>query len=417
MVSKRQTDLFGDLPPPAQSRDLRISRRRSVPLNKAQSAFNKLLGEIERLERRLGEWHEFEETHQKRVATDLVPLIRQIGDERCRLILLCAAILDGEHDGHKVKNTERRRLAELLLDLCDVYFDEVDEAASEVIAVYDRFAERSWSDEQHEQMATLRDEAYELFGMELPEDADDMASFEAAFKAMAEEHEETLEDSTNRPGKQDSKTGAAASDIKQALREIFRKLASALHPDRGNDEDRPRRHELMQRANEAYERSDLVELLKLQLDADQIDEGHLATISQTTLQDYNRVLRQQSSCLKAELEEIDSRFRMVMIDAPRTLSPEVVVADFDVALRQAEQARDQLRSDFDKLQVPSKRRVLLREYEQEKRDFEQVELDDLEVLLFGDDGLLDEMTPFFEPPSKTRKRATKTRRRKKPGRK
>ncbi|MDA1301155.1 MAG: J domain-containing protein [Proteobacteria bacterium] len=386
-------------------------------MNKAQSAFNRLLGEIERLERKLGEWHEFEVTHQKRVATDLVPLIRQIGDERCRLILLCAAILDGEHDGHKVKNTERRRLAELLLDLCHVYFDDVDEAASEVIAVYDRFAERSWSDEQHEQMATLRDEAYELFGMELPEDADDMASFEAAFKAMAEEHEETLEDSTNRPGKQDSKTGAAASDIKQALREIFRKLASALHPDRGNDEDRPRRHELMQRANEAYERSDLVELLKLQLDADQIDEGHLAAVSQTTLQDYNRVLRQQSSCLKAELEEIDSRFRMVMIDAPRTLSPEVVVADFDVALRQAEQARDQLRSDFDKLQVPSKRRVLLREYEQEKRDFEQVELDDLEVLLFGDDGLLDEMTPFFEPPSKTRKRATKTRRRKKPGRK
>jgi hypothetical protein len=417
MVSKRQADLFGDLPPPAQSRDLRISRQHSAPLNKAQSAFNRLLGEIERLERKLGEWHEFEVTHQKRVATDLVPLIRQIGDERCRLILLCAAILDGEHDGHKVKNTERRRLAELLLDLCHVYFDDVDEAASEVIAVYDRFAERSWSDEQHEQMATLRDEAYELFGMELPEDADDMASFEAAFKAMAEEHEETLEDSTNRPGKQDSKTGAAASDIKQALREIFRKLASALHPDRGNDEDRPRRHELMQRANEAYERSDLVELLKLQLDADQIDEGHLAAVSQTTLQDYNRVLRQQSSCLKAELEEIDSRFRMVMIDAPRTLSPEVVVADFDVALRQAEQARDQLRSDFDKLQVPSKRRVLLREYEQEKRDFEQVELDDLEVLLFGDDGLLDEMTPFFEPPSKTRKRATKTRRRKKPGRK
>lgn len=82
---------------------------------------------------------------------------------------------------------------------------------------------------------------------------------------------------------------------------MFRKLASALHPDRADgDADRQRRTEAMQRVNQAYERQDLLALLTLQLEIEQIDAAHLSSASADKLRHYNRVLADQVSELKAE---------------------------------------------------------------------------------------------------------------------
>ena len=60
--------------------------------------------------------------------------------------------------------------------------------------------------------------------------------------------------------------------FERAVREIFRKLASALHPDRETDPgERARKTALMQRANVAYAANDLLGLLELQFEVDQID--------------------------------------------------------------------------------------------------------------------------------------------------
>ena len=59
-----------------------------------------------------------------------------------------------------------------------------------------------------------------------------------------------------------------AQDARRSLREVFRRVASVLHPDRELDpERRDAKTALMQQANRAYEEHDLLALLELQGDA------------------------------------------------------------------------------------------------------------------------------------------------------
>lgn len=95
---------------------------------------------------------------------------------------------------------------------------------------------------------------------------------------------------------------AVAAQAKQSLREVFRKLASSLHPDRAEDEaDATRRTALMQRANAAYAKEDLLALLSLQLEIEQIDAAHLRKATDAQLQHFNAVLQEQLEELQAEV--------------------------------------------------------------------------------------------------------------------
>jgi len=61
----------------------------------------------------------------------------------------------------------------------------------------------------------------------------------------------------------------------QSIREIFRKLASALHPDRETDrKGREVKTALMLQVNRAYAGNDLLTLLELQIE--QVDASHIA---------------------------------------------------------------------------------------------------------------------------------------------
>jgi hypothetical protein len=102
-----------------------------------------------------------------------------------------------------------------------------------------------------------------------------------------------------------------AQQATQSMREIFRKLASALHPDRETD---PTRREaktaLMQKVNQAYGANDLLTLLELQLQIEQVDAGHIARASAQRLRHYNKVLSEQLAELKAEVARVETGFRI-----------------------------------------------------------------------------------------------------------
>ena len=109
------------------------------------------------------------------------------------------------------------------------------------------------------------------------------------------------------------------------MREAFRKLASALHPDRETDlAAREHKTRLMQQANQAYERQDLLTLLSMQLDLEQIDGQHLANLPEARLAHYNRVLREQLTALQHELGECTAQFRLGLGLNQRELTPAVV---------------------------------------------------------------------------------------------
>jgi curved DNA-binding protein CbpA len=105
----------------------------------------------------------------------------------------------------------------------------------------------------------------------------------------------------------------AEREASQSVRDIFRKLAGALHPDREADStQRERKTALMQRVNRAYKRKDLLELLTLQIEIEQIDADQLAQAPEQRLERFNAVLREQSETLAGELEQRIAPFQMFL---------------------------------------------------------------------------------------------------------
>jgi hypothetical protein len=99
-------------------------------------------------------------------------------------------------------------------------------------------------------------------------------------------------------------------EVSRSVRDVYRRLASALHPDREPDaQQRERKTLLMQQANQAYADQNLLGLLELQLQAEQIDAAHLAGVDRRRLEHYVTVLREQLGDLQAETRRLEAEFR------------------------------------------------------------------------------------------------------------
>jgi hypothetical protein len=99
-----------------------------------------------------------------------------------------------------------------------------------------------------------------------------------------------------------------AQEVSQSLRDVYRRLASALHPDRETDAiERERKTSLMQQANQAYADDNLLALLELQLQAEQVDMARLAALDQRRLQHYITVLQGQLAELQSETRRLASQ--------------------------------------------------------------------------------------------------------------
>jgi curved DNA-binding protein CbpA len=103
---------------------------------------------------------------------------------------------------------------------------------------------------------------------------------------------------------------AEERQISQSIREVYRKLASALHPDRETDpQERDRKTALMQRANQAYDKNNLLQLLELQLELEHIDQTAINNISEDRLKRYNKILKEQLAELEYETLHVEGEFR------------------------------------------------------------------------------------------------------------
>lgn len=90
-------------------------------------------------------------------------------------------------------------------------------------------------------------------------------------------------------------------DAQNALRTVFRQLASALHPDREPDEAlRLRKTALMSQVNAAYERKDLSALLRIQLESEMLDAAKASALSEAKLKAMCDLLAEQLKALQRE---------------------------------------------------------------------------------------------------------------------
>jgi hypothetical protein len=189
----------------------------------------------------------------------------------------------------------------------------------ELKALFDKHAEVDFDTEQRERMRAMKGLAEAMTGVDLG-DEEGIASDADLFERLQQGLQEQLAaDGARRDAKAGHRRKTAAQQRREAeaqqatqsVREVYRKLASALHPDRETDErQREEKTALMQRVNQAYEASDLLALLELQLQIEQIDASHIANAGEQRLKHYNKVLGEQLAEIKAELEHVEMAFRM-----------------------------------------------------------------------------------------------------------
>ncbi|RJG03580.1 J domain-containing protein [Noviherbaspirillum sedimenti] len=303
--------------PKSQLTAVRIAASDS-PLSKGQKTFNRQIQQIEKLRSRLTAWDAATISYQKKYTQDLLPLFSIATELQIKLV----HSLDRAAAQKGLTRTERRTLGELIAGLAGPLLGERDDA--ELKAIYNRHSRSDYDSEEAAQMQGMKDLFEDVFGFDLGDDAkldspdEFMQRAQAQFAQMqadcqaeqqAQEERRARRKKSAKQLEKEERAEADARQINQSIREIYRKLASALHPDREPDpQERVRKTALMQRINHAYDKQNLLQLLELQLELEHIDRTAIGRIDEERLRHYNAVLKRQIAELEHETMRIESDF-------------------------------------------------------------------------------------------------------------
>lgn len=289
----------------------------TAPLTPQQKKFNSHMKRIAAQRQWLTDWELAEQAYRTRHDAELRPLLESVRQRHADLV----RVLDAAHDRKGLSKAQRATLSEALADRVIDLIDGADGEAehAELKAIYNRHASSDYDTDLAEGEkageAMARQMAEEILGVDL--EGVDLQDEEALMRHLQAHHareqqRQAAQAGQRRPRKptaRERKEQEAAEQASQSVREIYRKLASSLHPDRETDPaERERKTALMQRANQAYASDNLMELLQLQLEAEQIDPARIAGLGEERLKHYNRVLAGQLDELRDQVEMAQQRF-------------------------------------------------------------------------------------------------------------
>ena len=366
-----------------------------APLTAPQKTFNRLSKQITKTEQDLQDWATAMADTQRRVVADLLPAQQQYLALRIQLLQQ----LDGSSQTIKLGKVARETLSQVIVHLAamlimecpdDTVIREIHqrhggedlmdedtlravleegmnassgpEAGEEQSAgpeSFTEFMERRIKERLAEQVEGLRREAEALGGA--PE-SDDPVSERARTDAQKA---------------RDTRQAAQAANIRQALRTIYRKLVSMVHPDRETDpQRREQKTALMQRANQAYDGKDLLQLLALQQELGQIAPETLQALAGEDLKTYNQALQHHLARLKAQVQEFQQRAATVRgMSFFFGGSPKSFVRDFEGTLREMRRAVAGIQQEMEALQEPKMLKNWLQRQRREIRWQQQMERD------------------------------------------
>jgi len=308
------------------------------PLRPAQRKFNQLQEQIAAARRQLLAWDAalpaFARQHGERV--------RPLRLETEQLRRDTAVKLDEWLDEKGWSQGERELMQSICCELAREALEQHELTGAERLLwkeLHDRHAELGFDAQNVNEIEVLKrmfeaQTGLDLGDAEFDTEAELLAHVRERMQAMSDEREAEAppppppKRMSAAQKKRAAEREAVATAAKQSLREVFRKLASSLHPDRAEDEaDATRRTALMQRANAAYAKEDLLALLNLQLEIEQIDSAHLRKASDAQLQHFNAVLQEQLEELQAEISMRERRLAADYELRPRrALHPERLAA-------------------------------------------------------------------------------------------
>lgn len=328
-------------------------------LTRAQRKFNNLVEKLKTQRYELSTWQKFRQNYQQEVADKYQPIVIKLRDKRLALMQLFDRAMDhkklNKRERGKVKDILRHLIAQLLTDSPD----------PKIIELHDKYSDISYAEEQQHELKIMRSFASDTLGIdvsaykgsETPAELAEWLKQQARRADSNSNVEHDSEESQERKKstktiERESRQQQAAEGGTRAVREVFRKLASELHPDRESDPmEQVRKTELMQRVNQAYKAGDLLALLELQLKLEQIDATALAGLAEERLRHYIHVLEDQSRQLRDELLEVIALFTISDSFAkPPKITPADIQRSFNLDIQELKGELREVGNEFDRYQ-------------------------------------------------------------------
>lgn len=364
-----------------KSSSLQASAQADAALSPEQRKYKSLAAKIEKAKLALLAWQQqgawFEQERSKR----MTPLLAELAACQYRFVIKLASLLAGPGRTAVERKTMRRALCEQAAQLVGSEFIN-DAQATELKALHDKHAEVGLDEVNAEAVAEMKAMFEAASGVDLGDE--DFDSHEALLDRVQQEmHAKAQEAGANdaqaagfgasKPRKPSAARQRKQQEEKEAslsVREVFRKLASALHPDRASDDaDRVQRTLMMQRVNQAYAQQDLLALFALQLEIEQIDPTHLAQASNQRMRHYNQVLSAQLQELLAELDAREEAFCMEFDVEPwLRLKPHLLPALLKQQVQDLQYFLQQAQHDLRQFDVPANVKRLLKQLRQLHRE-------------------------------------------------
>jgi hypothetical protein len=289
---------------------LKISARKAdEKLTPDQERFRYLLAQLEKVRKARADW-EKEVLEFRRAETQQLQPLRESFTSTLRDTVI---VVDAALEQKRWSRLDRQSLEELLTGIAQMLLEN-NAADPELQAIFDRHSSLSFAESKRAKFEDLKREAEEMMGVELDDESvrneDDLAQRMYEHMAQKREREEARASRRGKSAAQ-QRVEANAQAAKLSLREMYRKLASAVHPDREPDAARrAEKNELMQTINRAYAANDLLTLLEAQVRLEQIDPDHVDKVSAERLAQYNKLLATQLSGERKAIEDMQMGFRM-----------------------------------------------------------------------------------------------------------
>ena len=318
MTSIPQFDLFGEeVAPPCVPADegvarLKVQKSGQGKLSAAQLRFNKLLARVDNLARQIQDVERLASQVRAPHLERMTALDRLMGQTQADMVRFLHDRLQRKGLTAAQKKSAHA-IVQTLLEVVNQGEDDPQWAALRAVYHGPETQEKTAQavrEGKQQVIDALEDALGHSFDQEAFDEIDSPhALLEEAMRQLeARVAAEQERRSARKPTAKQRKVREQTQDAKAAMRSIYRQLASALHPDRETDPvERERKSALMGQANAAYERGDLTTLLRLQLQAEQVDAASISRMADDRLAALSLLLKQQVAVLEGEVFDAEMR--------------------------------------------------------------------------------------------------------------
>lgn len=326
-------------------------------LSKGQQAFNNLIKQIEKKRVQLTDWEAAIPLYQQKYTSELLPLVDDLVDMQVKFV----HSLDRVSDQKGLTGNERGVIASVIASMAEHVLAGRDD--TELKAIYNKHSGSDYDSKEAANIKGMKSMLEDVLGVELGDDLDVSSPEDLIKRAQARMEEDWAQNNADRQAweerrsrrkksakqlAKEAKQQAEEQQISLSIREVYRKLASALHPDREPDiQERDRKTALMQRVNQAYEKRNLLQLLKLQLELEHIDQTAVNNISEDRMKHYNKILKEQLAELEQEILYVEGGFMAQFGISPFVnVTPGTIMRDLATDIAGVRHVIRDLRSDL-----------------------------------------------------------------------